>query len=404
MSLSDTFIAGQFALLERIARGAPLSELLEGIVLLIEGQTSGLIASILLIDQEERCVRYVAAPNLPAVYASGLDGMTIGPAAGSCGAAAFLGECVIVEDVATHPNWNDYRHLALPHGLRACWSSPIFSPDRIVLGTFAMYYREARGPTDPERQLVDTATHLASIAILRHRTEQALRRSEARAQQLARFCAVSTAINEAIVRVHDVQALYEHVCRTAVEQGLARVAWIGKLDAAQDCIRVVAQFGAGEGYVDRITLHLRNPMTNRGPAGRAIRSGAFAVTNDIAADSGFYFTEGASALGLRSCAGFPLKLHGQTEGVFAIYTDQIGSFGDEEIAVLGALADDISFAVEWPMATGSGSTPPRRCARARNACAPSSKTRRTWRFSGTTNTLAFCSPTVPRSVCLDGPM
>ena len=233
--------------------------------------------------------------------------------------------------------------------------------------------------------------------------EQALRRSEARAQQLARFCAVSTAINEAIVRVHDVQALYEHVCRTAVEQGLARLAWIGTLDAGEDCIRVVAQFGAGEGYVDRITLHLRNPMTNRGPAGRAIRSGAYAVTNDIAADSGFYFKQEASALGLRSCAVFPLKLRGQTEGVFAIYTDQIGSFGAEELAVLGALADDISFAVELADAKGSGSTRPRRCARARSGCAPSSNTRRTWRFSGTTNTLAFCSPTAPRSGCLGGP-
>ena len=70
LSLSDTFIAGQFDLLERIARGAPLSEMLEGIVLLIEGQTSGMMASVLLVDQEERCVRYGAAPNLPALYAS----------------------------------------------------------------------------------------------------------------------------------------------------------------------------------------------------------------------------------------------------------------------------------------------------------------------------------------------
>ncbi len=346
VALSDSFMAGQFDLLERIARGAPLNETLEGIVLLIEGQTNGMMASVLLVDQEQQCVRHGAAPNLPPPYAMRLDGMAIGPAAGSCGAAAFLGECVIVDDIATHPNWVEYRDLALPHGLAACWSSPIFSPERVVLGTFAMYYRERRGPTDAERQWVTAATHLASIAILRHQSEHALRRSEARAQQLARFCAVSTAINEAIVRVHDVQALYEHACRTAVEQGLARLAWIGTLDAGQDCIRAVAQFGAGEGYVDRIMLHLRNPLTNRGPAGRAIRSGAYAVSNDIAGDSGFYFKQEATALGLRSCAVFPLKPRGQTEGVFAIYTDQIGSFGAEELAVLGALADDISFAVE----------------------------------------------------------
>jgi histidine kinase/DNA gyrase B/HSP90-like ATPase/GAF domain-containing protein len=82
--------------------------------------------------------------------------------AGSCGRAAYLGEPVVVEDIATHPLWAAYKHLALPHGLRACWSSPIFSTKREVLGTFAMYYREARGPRPREREWVEAGTHLAA--------------------------------------------------------------------------------------------------------------------------------------------------------------------------------------------------------------------------------------------------
>jgi len=177
---SETFNDGQIALLERVARGAPLSETLNGIVLLIEGRAAGMLCSILLVDKPAQAVRHGAAPTLPHAYVRALDGSRIGPSAGSCGTAAYRGERVIVEDIATSPLWADYKDLALPHGLRACWSSPIFSPEHVVLGTFAMYYLEPRGPSPEERLWVDTATHLAALAILRDRAEAALRRSEGR--------------------------------------------------------------------------------------------------------------------------------------------------------------------------------------------------------------------------------
>ena len=76
-------------------------------------------------------------------------------------------EDIEVVDIATHPAWDDYRALALPSGLRACWSSPIVSSAGAVLGTFAMYFREARGPDERELHWVERATHIASIAIER---------------------------------------------------------------------------------------------------------------------------------------------------------------------------------------------------------------------------------------------
>ncbi|HKP56163.1 MAG TPA: PAS domain S-box protein [Polyangiales bacterium] len=176
------FERGQREVLERIAAGAPLRGLLEQIVCLVEAQSEGMLCSILLLD--ERKLRHGAHSSLPREFIQKIDGAAIGPQAGSCGTAAYIGQRVIVEDIETDPLWADYRQIASPHGLRACWSSPIFSPQRDVLGTFAMYYRVARRPHPQEVAWVDRATHLASIAMCRDRAEQVLRRSEARYRQI----------------------------------------------------------------------------------------------------------------------------------------------------------------------------------------------------------------------------
>jgi len=115
----ELFGAEQLRILERIARGAPLDDVLCAIVSLIEHHTDGL-CSILRLDAEHGTLRHAAAPSLPAAYIKAIDGSRIGPTAGSCGSAAYLVQRVIVADIAMHPFWNDYRQLALPFGLRAC--------------------------------------------------------------------------------------------------------------------------------------------------------------------------------------------------------------------------------------------------------------------------------------------
>jgi PAS domain S-box-containing protein len=181
------FDEGQRHVLERIAQGAPLPEVLELIVRLVEGREEDLACSLILVDEEAQTIHFGAAPHLPEAYNRAIDGLRIGPEAGSCGAAAFRGQEVIVEDIATHPNWAPYRHLALPHGLRACWSTPVFSPEGAVLGTFAMYHRSPHRPTDQEREWVAMATRLASIAILRDRDVSAVKQSEDRFRSEARL-------------------------------------------------------------------------------------------------------------------------------------------------------------------------------------------------------------------------
>jgi PAS domain S-box-containing protein len=165
---------------EVISVGSTLAEVLEKIVLSIEAISEKTIASVLLLDPDGLHVHYGAAPHLPEAYNRALEGAAIGPAEGSCGTAAYRREPVIVADIETDPLWNNYRELALAHGLRACWSTPIINREGNVVGTFAMYYREPRAPQEQDFRLIARATHLANIAIERKRAEEQLRESEAR--------------------------------------------------------------------------------------------------------------------------------------------------------------------------------------------------------------------------------
>ena len=170
--------------LEMIAAGADLSAILTELIVAIEDQSHPARGSVLLLDEAGTHVKHVAAPHLPEAYCRAIDGAPIGPTAGSCGAAAFLRRPVFVEDIETDPKWVDYRSIALPHGLRACWSTPILATDGRVLGTFALYYSERRLPREQERDLIARATHLAGIAIERRQLEDQLRALSARVESI----------------------------------------------------------------------------------------------------------------------------------------------------------------------------------------------------------------------------
>ncbi len=180
----EVFHQGHRRVLEMIAADAPLRDTLKEIVEFIEPQSDGMLCSILLLDGDGVHVRHGAAPSLPEGYTRAIDGAPIGPKAGSCGTAMYRGQQVIVTDILEDPLWEDYRALASIFGLRACWSTPIVARERSVLGTFAMYYHEPRSPRADELRLTTAATHLAGIAIERHRAEQALRQSEERYRRI----------------------------------------------------------------------------------------------------------------------------------------------------------------------------------------------------------------------------
>jgi PAS domain S-box-containing protein len=177
---AGVLVAGEKRLLEMIARGVALAPILDALCRLGEEMSGNVLVSILLASSDGKSLRHGAAPSLPRSYTAAIDGGLIGPRAGSCGTAAYRREPVIVSDIATDPLWEHYRHLALEHGLRACWSTPIFSTAHEVMGTFALYSRKPGVPTPEHRNLIEQMTHLAAVAIERERAEEALLQSESR--------------------------------------------------------------------------------------------------------------------------------------------------------------------------------------------------------------------------------
>jgi PAS domain S-box-containing protein len=167
-------LAHKRRILEMIAAGAPLESTLNAIVALLETHWPEATASIMLVDEAGR-LSVGAAPGLPAQYLAAIEGIEIGPTAGSCGTAAFRREPVIASDIEHDELWADYRHLAVPHNLRACWSVPIVASTGAVVGTIAVYYREPRAPHESETDLAtDAAASLAAIAIEKGLTEREL--------------------------------------------------------------------------------------------------------------------------------------------------------------------------------------------------------------------------------------
>jgi PAS domain S-box-containing protein len=183
---------GESRILEMIARDAPLGETLEKLVRVVEAQFAGLLCSVLLLDDDGQHIRHGAAPSLPEPYTKAIDGLCIGPKAGSCGTAMYRKEPVVVTDILQDPLWEAYRDVAEPCGLRACWSTPILAHSGKALGSFAMYYREPRSPGPAETRALEMATHLAGIAIERKLAREERERLRQAQADLAHINRVTT--------------------------------------------------------------------------------------------------------------------------------------------------------------------------------------------------------------------
>lgn len=148
--------------------------------------------SLLLLNQEQRSLHLFSAPSLPAAYNQSIEGAVIGPEEGSCGTAAYTGQTVIVEDIATDPKWAKYKHLALPHQLLACWSVPLFNSEGKVFGTFAVYYRRIKAPDEMELHMVQRAAKFMAVVYEKFESVSLLRLSN------ERFVLATKATEEAV--------------------------------------------------------------------------------------------------------------------------------------------------------------------------------------------------------------
>jgi len=178
---AESLLAGEKRLLEMVAKGCSLTAVLEAVCGLVEDAAS-CYCSVVLVDPSGTRLAHGAAPSLPASFLASIIGRPVNADSGPCAMAAYLNEQVIAADLASETRWAAYEWcpMALAHGLRACWSTPISSAAGKVLGAFALYYDEPRTPTPLHQSLIERFTHIASIAIERTLAEKATRESDAR--------------------------------------------------------------------------------------------------------------------------------------------------------------------------------------------------------------------------------
>ncbi len=265
---AEMLLGGEKRLLEMIARRDSRARILDALCHLVEELADGSLPSILLLEPKTNQLRHGAAPSLPIKYTEAIDGAVIGPCAGSCGTAAFRAEQVIVLDIASDPLWADFRALALAHGLRACWSTPILSSAGKVLGTFAIYYREPRSPTSQDHELVEQITHLASIALEREQAEEALRQAQSDLAHVSRVttmgeltASIAHEVNQPLTAVvNNANACLDLLPKGApnleeVREALAEI--IGDTERASAVIQHVRQL-AKRAPIEKSLLDLRD--------------------------------------------------------------------------------------------------------------------------------------------------
>jgi PAS domain S-box-containing protein len=178
---AECLLAGENLALEMTAKGNPLESILEALCRVVEQTASGCLCSVLLFDPSASKIQQAIAPSLPSSYNQRFPGIPVDREGGPCTQAARRKTQVIVSDVSSDTQWDyGWRAAALMHGLKACWSTTILASNDLVLGTFAIYWREPRSPTELDQKIIEQITHLAAVAIERKRSESALQQSEER--------------------------------------------------------------------------------------------------------------------------------------------------------------------------------------------------------------------------------
>jgi len=233
-------------------------------VRVVEAQFAGLLCSVLLLDEDGQHVRHGAAPSLPQPYTDAIDGLCIGPKAGSCGTAMYRREPVVVSDILQDPLWEPYRSVAEPYGFRACWSTPILTHSGKALGSFAMYYREPRSPSPAETHALEMATHLAGIAIERRLAREERERLRQAQAELAHINRVTTMGELTASLAHEVN----QPIAAALTDANTCLRWLNRdhpdvEEARQSALRIVKDATRAGEIVGRTRLLFRKSTPQR---------------------------------------------------------------------------------------------------------------------------------------------
>jgi PAS domain S-box-containing protein len=332
---AEYLMAGQAAVLELMVKGAPLTQVLEALCDVVDQQATERRNACILLTQEDGVnLRPVAGRHLPVEWLSSVDPWPIGPESGSCGTAAYRREPVVVLDVLRDPLWVGLKERAAKFGFRSCWSTPIFSTEGAVLGTFALYYQRVHHPNPIEVRLVEIVTRTAGIAIERQRAEEGLKTHTERQRLLWEAAAVMlmTEEPEAMMRgsflriaAHFDIDVYLHHLPEEGEDGLRLLSSAG---ISEPDLAPFSRISPGDelcGDVDQT----REPLV----------VSFIQNTHDEAYPL-------LRTLGLRAYVCLPMLVEGRLRGTLAFGSRRRDQFGQDEIEFLRTVASYVTVAYE----------------------------------------------------------
>ncbi|WMW24739.1 GAF domain-containing protein [Methanolobus sediminis] len=167
--LSEKIIDCRNQILEGLASGETLNEILTRLVRSTKRLIPEAISIVMLLDEEKKHLVHAISLHLPDFYKKAIEGLPIGEGIGSCSTAVYTGKRVVVEDIMEHPYWDNLREVAVQAGLRASCCEPIRSSNNEIFGTFGIYFREPHTPTKEEIDILKANANLAAIAISKKR-------------------------------------------------------------------------------------------------------------------------------------------------------------------------------------------------------------------------------------------
>lgn len=317
-------------IMEAISSGVPFADVLAAIALGVERLEVDGLASILRFDGAARRLHAGAAPSLPLSPGAAADGWPAGPAAGSCGTAAYRREAVHVADILADPLWEDHRQPArLLHertGVRACWSTPVLDRGGRVQATFAIYHREARLPRPEELVLVDHATRLVRLLFDRERREESLRESEARLATRVRQQETLARLSAEALRSIDLRAALQNAAEAVAEVIAAPFAKVLELAADASVFRLVAGVGWRAGAVGTATV----AVGNASQAGYTLGVRDVVCVEDFATETRFVAPPLLREHGVVSGLSVMIEAEGRPWGVLSVHAGRPRPFATDE--------------------------------------------------------------------------
>src|SRR6201996_1560900 len=332
-------------ILKLILAGSPLPGVLTIIAQSVESRGDGTLCTIWLPDDDGKQLHCVAAPSLPGFIAQ-TGSMLIGPQGGSCGTAVYRREPVYASDILEDPIWDHYRHRISPFGIRAVWSRPLFTSEGQILGTFAIHYREVRSPDDADLQLIENASHIAGIAIERHRNEERLRLERDRLRLLLE-------ITNSMTSKLDMRRLVETLSTDLLRVTRCDFCALLLPDPASAHLRVTILYNPeGRGAIrDGAMVPLKGSTC--GKAFLSSESQHIHRLDDLRDDpetfgssEGRPFFEKVMAEGLKSACEVPLTGRKGVVGVLGAFSRSESAFSPEEFAFLDQVSREVAIAVE----------------------------------------------------------